>query len=125
MWSYYLLGVGQFSSSKDNDKFSRISAFCCRLGVVCAVRAVHKCPLTMRCGQGIFRIIKNKTPSPPLQTKVAIVGKNEIYNRETHVGPILVHKVLGPKPPPPLPSPAQKTPGVWVVGLLCACLARL
>ena len=62
-------------------------------------------------GQGIFRIIKNqgggdpspKTPSPPPQTKVTIVGKNEIYNRENLVRPFLVHQVLGDKPPPPLP----------------------
>ena len=70
--------------------------------------------------QGFFRIIKNqgggaspKTPSPPPQTKVTIVGKNEIYNRENVVRPFLVHQVLGPKPPPPLPPsppPAQKKP---------------
>ena len=67
--------------------------------------------------QGFFRIIKNQgggaspqTPSPPPQTKVTIVGKNEIYNRENLVRPFLVHQVLGPKPPPPLPPPAQKKP---------------
>ena len=68
--------------------------------------------------QGFFRIIKNqgggnpspKTPSPPPQTKVTIVGKNEIYNRENLVRPFLVHQVLGPKPPPPLPRPAEKKP---------------
>ena len=64
-----------------------------------------------------FRIIKNqgggaspKTPSPPPQTKVTIVGKNEIYNSQNLVRPFLVHQVLGPKPPPPLPPPAQKKP---------------
>ena len=46
-------------------------------------------------------------PSPPPQTKVTIAGKNEIYKRENVVGPFLVHKLLGPNPPPPL---AQKTP---------------
>ena len=64
--------------------------------------------------QGFFRIIKNqegggpspKTPSTPPQTKVTIVGKNEIYNRENLVRPFLVHQVLGPKPPPPLPPPS-------------------
>ena len=69
-------------------------------------------------GQGFFRIIKNqrggdpspKTPSPPPQTKVTIVGKNEIYNRENLVRPFLVHQVLGPKPPPPLPPATQKKP---------------
>ena len=68
--------------------------------------------------QGFFRIIKTqgggdpspKTPSPPPQTKVTIVGKNEIYNRENLVRPFLVHQVLGPKPPAPLPPPAQKKP---------------
>ena len=49
-----------------------------------------------------------KTPSPPPQTKVTIVGKNEIYNRENLVRPFLVHQVLGPKPPPPLPPPLLK-----------------
>ena len=37
-------------------------------------------------------------PPPPsgetLQTKVTIVGKNEIYNRENLVGPFLVHNLL-------------------------------
>ena len=42
------------------------------------------------------------------QTKVTIVGKNEIYNRENLVRPFLVHQVLGPKPPPPLPPPCSK-----------------
>ena len=41
---------------------------------------------------------------------MTIVGKNEIYNRENLVRPFLVHQVLGPKPPPPLPPPAQKKP---------------
>ena len=49
-----------------------------------------------------------KTPSPPPQTKVTIVGKNEIYNRENLVRPFLVHQVLGPKAPPPLPPPLLK-----------------
>ena len=77
-------------------------------------------------GQGFFRIIKNqgggdpspKTPSPPPQTKVTIVGKNEIYNRKNLVRPFLVHQVLGPKPPPPLPPPAQKKPWGVVIELL-------
>ena len=38
--------------------------------------------------------------TPPPQTKVAIVGKKEIFNRENLVGPLLVHKLLGPRPPP-------------------------
>ena len=33
------------------------------------------------------------------QTKVTIVGKNEIYNMETLVGPFLVHTLLPPPPP--------------------------
>ena len=37
-------------------------------------------------------------PLPP-QTKVTIVGKNEIYNWENLVGPFLVRKLLGPRPP--------------------------
>ena len=51
-----------------------------------------------------------KTPSPPPQTKVTIVGKNEIYNRENLVRPFLVHQVLGPKPPPPLPPLLKRSP---------------
>ena len=70
-------------------------------------------------GQGFFRIIKNqgggdpspKPPSPSPQTKVTIVGKNEIYNRENLVRPFLVHQVLGPKPPPPLPPLLKRSPG--------------
>ena len=77
---------------------------------LCVRRASKRPPPPSR-GQGFFRIIKNqgggdpspKTPSPLPQTKVTIVGKNEIYNRENLVRPFLVHQVLGPKPPPPLP----------------------
>ena len=43
--------------------------------------------------------------TPPPKTKVTIVGKNEICNRENLVGRFLVHKLLGPRPPlPPPPS---------------------
>ena len=41
-----------------------------------------------------------RSPPPPARTKVTIVGKNEIYNRENLVGPFLVHKLLPPPPPP-------------------------
>ena len=40
-------------------------------------------------------------PPPPPETKVTIVGNNEIYKRENLVGPFLVHKLLGPRPPTP------------------------
>ena len=50
---------------------------------------------------------------PPPPTKGAIMGKNEIYRWENLVGPFLVHKLSGPKPPPPLPSPGQKTLWHW------------
>ena len=40
------------------------------------------------------------TPPPP-PTKVAIVGKHAIYDSANLVGPFLVHKLLGPSPPPP------------------------
>ena len=42
-------------------------------------------------------------PPPPLQTKLAIVGRNEIYHRENLVGPFLVHKKfwVADAPPPP------------------------
>ena len=36
---------------------------------------------------------------PPPKTKVTFVGKNEIYNQENLIGPFLVHKLLGPRPP--------------------------
>ena len=81
------------------------------------VRGRFRTRFTGQWRQGFFRIIKNqrgggdpspKTPSPPPQTKVTIVGKNEIYNRENLVRPFLVHQVLGPKPPPPLPRPCSK-----------------
>ena len=39
-------------------------------------------------------------PPPQPQTKVTIVGKTEIYNRESLDGPFLIHKILGPGPPP-------------------------
>ena len=40
-------------------------------------------------------------PPPPLP--VAIVGSNDIYNRDHLVGPFSVHKPSGPKPPLPPP----------------------
>ena len=63
--------------------------------------------------QGVFRIMKNQggpppqsPSSPPLQTKVTIVGKHEIYKRGNLIGPFLVHTLLGPRtPPPPDPPP--------------------
>ena len=49
-------------------------------------------------------------PKPPPQTKVTIVGKNEIYNKENLVGPFLVHKIFGSQTPSPPPPSAQQTP---------------
>ena len=58
--------------------------------------------------------------APPQTKEVTIVGKNAICNRENFVGPVLVHKILGPRPPPPtlppfyyfpLPSPHTQTLG--------------
>ena len=92
--------------------FEYVSGFLLRPQQVCLFAPR---PLADGALQGFFRIIKNqgggpspKTPSPPPQTKVTIVGKNEIYNRENLVRPFLVHQVLGPKPPPPLPPPCSK-----------------
>ena len=46
---------------------------------------------------------RRRSPPPP-QTKVTITGKNEIYNREHLVGPILDAQTFGSQtPPPPLP----------------------
>ena len=62
-------------------------------------------------------------PPPPLQTKVIIVGKNEICNWENLIGPFLVHK----SPPPPIlpPPPAgvggpDQTEVVACAGPSCA-----
>ena len=74
---------------------------------------------------GVVRLIKNQTggtllqpppppPCPPLQTKVTIVGKHEIYDWDNLVGPLLGHKLLRSSPPHP---PAQKTS--W--SALCTC----
>ena len=64
----------------------------------------------------------------PLQTKVSIVGKNEIYKRENLVGPFLVHKILGPRRPPPplliLPKPAPR-PRQEIGGVPLSALRRL
>ena len=44
-------------------------------------------------------------PGPPLpQTKVTIVGRNEIYSWDNLIGSFLVHKLLRPRPPPSAPS---------------------
>ena len=66
------------------------------------------------CGGGdprciIMAVHRRRTPPPPRprppQTKVTIAGTNEIYRWEDLVGPFLVHKLLGPKPPAPPPPP--------------------
>ena len=45
------------------------------------------------------------------QTEATVVGQNEMYRRENLIGPFLVHKLLGPRPPlPPLP-PFSRFPG--------------
>ena len=65
----------------------------------------------LRPHQRVFRRIQHQNPKPPspsAQTKVTIVGKNEIYKRENLVRLFLVHKLLGPKPPPP---PLKRRPG--------------
>ena len=40
---------------------------------------------------------------PPPQAKVTLVGKREMCRWENMVGPVLVHELLGPRPPPPSP----------------------
>ena len=59
----------------------------------------------------------------PLQTKVTIEGKNEIYNWENLAGLFLVHKLLAPPPP----SPPSNTSLPWTVidSDLCVRLAFL
>ena len=68
----------------------------------------------IRAGQDVFRRIKNQGAPPP-PTKMTIAGENEIYIRENLIGPFLVHKLLGPKPRPPLqpppPPPLKRRPG--------------
>ena len=77
----------------------------------CCSQSLCKHTVHTHC-QGVFRIIKTqggggdpspKSPSPPPQTKVIIVGRTESCKRETLVRPLLVHKLL-PPPPPPLHS---------------------
>ena len=51
------------------------------------------------------------TPPPP-QTKVAIAGKTEIYRWKNLVGPFLVHKLSGPRPPHPTPPHPSFNPSV-------------
>ena len=55
-------------------------------------------------GQPYIRTPNNhrrSPPPPPHKTKVTPVGKNEIYNAENLIGPFLVHKLSGPRPPSP------------------------
>ena len=82
-------------------------------------------PLT----QGFFRIIKNqggggdpspKTPSPPPQTKVTIVGKNEIYNRENPAGHIWYTKFWVQNPLPPSPPLLKRSPALTLLHLPAA-----
>ena len=60
----------------------------------------------------LLTVIEPKPLPPPPQTKGTIVGNIKIYNREHLVGPFLVHKLFGLKPPPPSPPPhAQVSAG--------------
>ena len=61
-----------------------------------------------RAGRATIRTADNRrrrpppppwTPSFPLQTKVTVVAKNQICNRDNLIGPVLVHKLLGPSSP--------------------------
>ena len=52
-------------------------------------------------------------PSPPLQTKVTVVGNHKIYTRENLVGPFLVHKLLGLRRPLSPPSNTSLPSGLW------------
>ena len=68
-----------------------------------------------RAGRATIRTVDNRRRSPPpplwtppLQTKVTVVGKDQICNRDNLIGPVLVHKALGSQiPPPPLPPPSS------------------
>ena len=65
--------------------------------------------------QGVCSVVETQAPPltpppPPPRTKGTITGENEICNWENLIGPLLVHKVVGPKPPPALLSPGQQTP---------------
>ena len=60
-------------------------------------------------GRPVFNFFFARVPPPP-QTKVTIVGQNEIYRWENLVGPFLVHKLLGPRPPPPTNTPLKHSP---------------
>ena len=52
-------------------------------------------------------VLPPRTPPPP-ETKVSIVGKNEVYHWENLVGPFLLYNFLAPRtPPPPLSSNAH------------------
>ena len=60
---------------------------------------------------GYRPLISIDPPPPRPPTKVTIVGKHEIYMRKNLIGPFLVHKLLGPRPPPP---PPWEPLGHWV-----------
>ena len=59
-------------------------------------------------------------PPPPgatPQIKVTIVGENKTYGWENLIGPFLVHKLLGPRTPPPhQPLLIQATSGPYIFG---------
>ena len=76
-------------------------------------------------GQGSHRMAvhrRRSPPTPPFQTKVIIVGKNEIYYTKNLVGPFLFWYtnfiLLGPRPPPlSPPAGGPKTVCVPELGL--------
>ena len=81
--------------------------------------------LVLGCPQDVFRIITNqrggdpspKTPSTAPQTKVTIVGRNEIYNREVLVWGQFLRPSGGQLVPPPPPgtygNAAVASRGAW------------
>ena len=50
-------------------------------------------------------------PPPHLQTKVTVLGKNEIYRWENLATPFLAQTFASQSPPPRPPPPVKHSPG--------------
>ena len=67
------------------------------------VRSSFVCLPPKHGGKDVLGRLKTIAAPPPPETKVAIVGENDIYHWENLVEPFLGHKIMGPRPPPPSP----------------------
>ena len=91
--------------SEAGGKCTHAPAFPVLVGRVCTPAL----PPHQPCASFLFLPGRPLGPPPPLQTKVTIVGENEIYHWKHLVGPFRFQTFLGSSRPPP-PPPIKHDP---------------